>query len=51
MKPETGKLVEKAGRSIRAAERLLKEGDTDFAASRAYSAMLYVAEALFNERA
>ncbi len=50
MKPETEKLLKKASRSIRAAERLLKEGDVDFAASRAYYAMFYVAEALLNER-
>jgi len=50
MKPETEKLLQKASRSIRAAERLLKEGDVDFAASRAYYALFYVAEALLNER-
>jgi uncharacterized protein (UPF0332 family) len=51
MKPATEKLLEKAARSIRAAERLLKDDDMDFATSRAYYAMLYVAEALLNERA
>ena len=50
MKPGTAKLLEKAARSIRAAERLRKEGDVDFAASRTYYAMFYVAEALLNER-
>ncbi len=51
MKPATEKLLKKAFRSIRAAERLLREDDVDFAASRAYYAMLYVAEGLLNERA
>ncbi|MBI4314117.1 MAG: HEPN domain-containing protein [Candidatus Omnitrophica bacterium] len=50
MKPETEKLLQKSFRSIGAAERLLKEGDVDFAASRAYYALFYVAEALLNER-
>ena len=50
MKPETEKLLQKASRSIRAAERLLGEGDVDFAASRVYYALFYVAEALLNER-
>ena len=50
MKPETEKLLQKALRSIRATERLLKEGDVDFAASRVYYALFYVAEALLNER-
>ena len=50
MKPETEKLLQKASRSIRAAEKLLTEGDVDFAASRAYYALFYVAEALLNER-
>ncbi|MBI3322995.1 MAG: HEPN domain-containing protein [Candidatus Omnitrophica bacterium] len=50
MKPETEKLLQKASRSIRAAERLLQEGDVDFAASRAYYALFYLAEALLNEK-
>lgn len=50
MKPEAEQLLKKAARSIRAAERLLEEGDIDFAASRAYYAMFYVAEALLHER-
>lgn len=50
MKPESEKLLKKASRSIRASERLLKDGDVDFAASRAYYALFYVAEALLNER-
>jgi len=50
MKPETEKLLQKASRSVRAAEKLLADGDVDFAASRAYYALFYVAEALLNER-
>lgn len=50
MRPETQKLLNKASRSIRAAGRILQEGDVDFASSRAYCAMFYVAEALLNER-
>ena len=50
MKPETGKLLQKASRSIHAAERLLGEGDVDFASSRIYYALFYIAEALLNER-
>lgn len=39
-------LLEKAERSLQAAERLLREGDSDFAASRTYYAYFYVARAL-----
>lgn len=39
-------LLYKAERSLAAAERLLEEGDADFAASRAYYGYFYVAEAL-----
>lgn len=46
---ETPALLEKAERSVRAAENLLRHGDPDFAASRAYYAMFYVAEALLRE--
>jgi uncharacterized protein (UPF0332 family) len=49
VKPDTIKLLEKAGRAIRAAEVLLGKGDAEFAAGRAYYAMFYVAEALLNE--
>ena len=38
MKPATAKLLEKASRSIGAAERELGDGNVDFAASRAYYA-------------
>lgn len=50
MKDDTQKLLDKASRAIRASEMLLTEGDADFAASRAYYAMFYIAEALLNEK-
>jgi uncharacterized protein (UPF0332 family) len=43
-------LLEKAGRSLDAAERLLRDGDNDFALSRAYYAMFYAAQALLLTR-
>ncbi|MCB1060081.1 MAG: HEPN domain-containing protein [Calditrichaeota bacterium] len=39
-------LLRKAARSIVSAEKQLADGDADFAASRAYYAMFYAAEAL-----
>jgi uncharacterized protein (UPF0332 family) len=39
-------LLEKSVQSIRAAELLLKEGYSSFAASRAYYSMFYAVEAL-----
>lgn len=39
-------LLKKADRSFSAAERLLADGDSDFAASRLYYGCFYVAEAL-----
>ena len=50
MKAASGKFLDKAIRSVRASERLLDSGDAEFAASRAYYAMFYVAEALLSER-
>lgn len=50
MKEETSALLEKAERSIRNAEKTMKDGDLDFAASRAYYAMFYVADALLGEK-
>jgi uncharacterized protein (UPF0332 family) len=50
MKESTQRLLAKAARAINAAGRLLDGGDADFAAGRAYYAMLYVAQALLNER-
>jgi uncharacterized protein (UPF0332 family) len=43
---EIDELIEKARRSLAAAERLLADGDADFAISRAYYAMFYAARAL-----
>lgn len=50
MKEETQKLLDKARRAVHAAETLLREGDVDFAAGRAYYAMFYAAEALLHEK-
>lgn len=43
-------LLAKARRSVRAAERLLGDGDFDFAVSRAYYGMFYIAQALLLTR-
>ena len=43
-------LLKKAHRSLEAASRLLRDGDPDFAVSRAYYAMFYAAEALLLSR-
>jgi uncharacterized protein (UPF0332 family) len=50
VKPESRRLLDKAARAVRAAETLLREGDADFAAGRAYYAMFYAVEALLFER-
>ena len=50
MKEATRWLLEKASRSLRAAERLLNGGDAEFAVGRAYYAMFHAAHALLNER-
>ena len=50
MKKTTGKFLDKAERSIKAAERLLRSKDNEFAAGRAYYAMFYATEALLNEK-
>jgi uncharacterized protein (UPF0332 family) len=50
MNKEIKALISKSKRAHKAAERLLAEGDYDFAASRAYYAMFYIAEALFLSR-
>ena len=50
MKDTTEQLLHKADRSIEAARVLARESDYDFAVSRAYYAMFYIAEALLNER-
>lgn len=46
MDPEIEALVTKSHRSFVAAERLFRDGDYDFAASRAYYAIFYITEAL-----
>jgi len=50
MTEDSAKLLEKAGRAIRAATRLLADSDIDFAASRAYYAMFYCVQALLAEK-
>ncbi len=50
MNEATGKLLDKAVRSIAAGEASLAAGHLEAAASRAYYAMFYVAEALLEER-
>ena len=50
MRSETTELLDKAKRSLKTAEKILKDGEVDFAGSRAYYAMFYVAEALLLER-
>ena len=49
MSPVTRGHLEKAARAVRAARLLLDDGHPDFAASRAYYALLYVAGALLRE--
>lgn len=46
MTPEQAALLRKAQDSVRAAKLLASQGFYDFAASRAYYAMFYVAEAI-----
>jgi uncharacterized protein (UPF0332 family) len=43
--PEVKALLEKAKRSQKVAAKLFKDGDIDFAASRAYYSLFYTAEA------
>lgn len=50
MNPEVKALLEKARRSQRVAAKLFKDGDVDFAASRAYYSLFYTAEALLLSR-
>ena len=50
MKQETGELLEKAERAIHSAENTMADGDFDFAVSRVYYAMFYVASALLGEK-
>jgi len=50
LKETTAKLLEKASRSLQAAERLTRTGDSEFAVGRAYYGMFYAAQALLNEK-
>jgi uncharacterized protein (UPF0332 family) len=50
MKPDVKALLEKAKRSQKVAAKLYKDGDMDFAASRAYYSLFYTAEALLLSR-
>jgi uncharacterized protein (UPF0332 family) len=47
---EVKALLEKARRSQKVAAKLFKDGDVDFAASRAYYALFYTGEALLLSR-
>lgn len=49
MTPEQQSLLQKAERSLEAARQLQTQGFGDFAVSRAYYAMFYVAEALLDQ--
>ena len=42
--------MDKAVRSLKTAENILEDGEADFAGSRAYYSMVYVAEALLLQR-
>jgi len=50
VKEESRKLLDKGRRALKAAETLLREGDAEFAAGRAYYAMLHTAQALLREK-
>lgn len=50
MNHEVQGLLEKAKRSQKAAAKLFEDGDTDFAASRAYYSLFYTASALLLSR-
>src|SRR5437868_7076356 len=50
MTPEVSELLTKSRRSLLAGRRLYEDGDFDFAVSRAYYAMFYLAEALLLQR-
>ena len=50
MKESTEKFLEKAFRSLQAAERLTEGADAEFGIGRAYYAMFYAAQALLNEK-
>ena len=46
MREEINKIIEKAERSLKTAKELFNKGDYDFAVSRAYYTMFYMAEAV-----
>lgn len=50
MKEEVHKFLEKANRTLQAAEMLLEAGDPESAAGRCYYAMLHAAQALLRDR-
>lgn len=50
MKPEIEKLMNKAERAVRSAEKILEDGECEFSASRAYYALFYIAEALLLQK-
>lgn len=50
MTPEQQALVDKARRSLEAAQSLIDQGFYDFAVSRAYYAMFCVAQALLDQQ-
>ncbi|MBI2333635.1 MAG: HEPN domain-containing protein [Chloroflexi bacterium] len=50
MKQETTDLMVKAERAIHSAENTMSDGDYDFAVSRVYYAMFYIASALLGEK-
>lgn len=50
MKEETFALLAKAERAIHSAENITADGDFDFAVSRVYYAMFYIASALLGEK-
>ena len=50
MREETTALLEKAERAIQSAENIMTDGDFDFAVSRVYYAMFYIASVLLGEK-
>jgi uncharacterized protein (UPF0332 family) len=50
MTPEQQALLDKATRSLNAARLLAQDGSRDFAVSRAYYAMFYVAQAFLIQK-
>ena len=50
MNNDVQELMEQTKRSLKTAENIFKDGEVDFAGSRAYYAMFYVAEALLLQK-